>query len=325
VYLNSLALQAIVDRCANSSPVQRHVAAVSSSRSTSKPSSSQSSTSNSPSKAPRIPNHLFDKCIGPDRKYLDEITQGCLSVFRITLEDIGPNLKYLSVRTFFRIIAVTVILLKTFALGAKENNILLAIEQMKRLIGAVREYIVDDIHIGNRFAQTTEALLERITTRLIRFNPAGNPNGVNGMGNGNGLEASIPNSPAMLAGNHSGMNGQTFLNGANQIPTTADPSMIFNSTAMGGYAMDHHQFGNDQHQHQHHMMLPPGMADMNGGGNNTDYSMVDPNLTGSDWMSLPLDTLFSLEPGAEISASGFGPDVNGFDMLDVILKGNSPN
>jgi hypothetical protein len=294
VYLNSLALQAIVDRCANSSPVQRHVAAVGRKSGNSK----------------AIPLHLFDRCIGDDRKYLDEITDGCHTILKIVL-DLGPNLTYLSVRTFFRIIAVTVILLKTFALGAKENNILTSMDQMKLLIAAVNKYIVDDIHIGNRFAHTTEALLERTAQRLVRFNfPHGSANGRSNP------ETEVPASPAFH--NHTPHH---------HIPTTADPSNIFHApSSMPHFSMD----GYDSNASA--MMMPPGangMTDIHmqnaNGGDLFGNADIMSNGSGSDWITLPLDTLFSLGNGAEISASGFGPDVNGFDMLDVLLKGNSPN
>ncbi len=75
----------------------------------------------------------------------------------------------------------------------------------------------------------------------------------------------------------------------------------------------------------HSIMLPPGLNDINMQNGDLFNAEIMSTGSGSDWMTLPLDTLFSLENGAEISASGFGPDVNGFDMLDVLLKGNSPN
>jgi hypothetical protein len=289
VYLNSLALQAIVDRCANSSPAQRHISAV----------GFHSRKGSGGGKS--IPSHLFEKCIGEDRKYLDEITDGCKSVFKIVL-DLGPNLKYLSVRTFFRVIAVTVILLKTFALGAKENNIMQSIEQIKRLIEAVNQFIVDDIHIGNRFAHTCDVLIERIQPRLVRFNYPTTPS--NGLRK---IDPSIPNSPAFTPNQLQGM-------------STTDPSALFQSS-LNPYPLDS-PYGDPKYN----LMLQPGMGDINmqnGNDNLFNHDMM--SQSSGEWLSLPMDNFFGLENGAEISTNAFGTELNGYDMLDVLLKGgNSP-
>ena len=50
---------------------------------------------------------------------------------------------------------------------------------------------------------------------------------------------------------------------------------------------------------------------------------VDANVVWQDWLALPLDPLLS-QWGADITQTAMGPDVGGFDMLDVLLNYGGP-
>ena len=109
VYLNSLALQAVVERCTNATPVPRPAYP--------NHSNAQNGNGNSPrAEGPAIPPTTLMKWYGDDRKYINEVIDGCRNILKIVVEGLLPNeyLKHCPVRTYFRIIAVAVILLKVF-------------------------------------------------------------------------------------------------------------------------------------------------------------------------------------------------------------------
>jgi hypothetical protein len=106
VYLNSLALQAVVERCTNNTPVQRHAYP--------NQSGLQNGNPSSPRDGPAIPPTTLIKWYGDDRKYINEVIEGCRNVLKVVVDGLLPNeyLKHCPVRTYFRIISVAVILLK---------------------------------------------------------------------------------------------------------------------------------------------------------------------------------------------------------------------
>ena len=100
VYINSLALQAIVERCTNNTPTRT------------KQMSFEEGVPRTDSKA--IPFTTLMQWYGDDRKYITEVTNGARNVLRVVVEGLYPNdyLKHAPVRTYFRIISVAIILLK---------------------------------------------------------------------------------------------------------------------------------------------------------------------------------------------------------------------
>lgn len=89
VYVFAIALQAVVQRCTAGTP-----------------------TSKSPSGI--IPGHRLMKWMDGDRKFITIIITASRNLLRSVLEGLFPGgyLKHASVRTYFRIISVSVILLK---------------------------------------------------------------------------------------------------------------------------------------------------------------------------------------------------------------------
>jgi hypothetical protein len=80
----------------------------------------------------------------------------------------GGYLKHAPVRTYFRIISGAMFLLKTFALGAPRSDVKLSIELMDATVEALRNCIVDDVHLGIRFADLLESLTSRLRNRFIQ-------------------------------------------------------------------------------------------------------------------------------------------------------------
>lgn len=93
VILHQLALQAVVERCANN---------------------------NTGSAGKIIPPNVLDQWFGSDRQHVDEVMQACRNVLRVVVDGLAPGgyLKHAPVRTFFRIVSVTLVLVKVSPLSA---------------------------------------------------------------------------------------------------------------------------------------------------------------------------------------------------------------
>lgn len=109
VYLFGLALQALTWRCLHNSPAQRNAQAQS--MATGK----QANNGTSPrSNGGAIPPKVIRQWMQGDEIYLKEVIEGCRNVLRTVVDGLlpGRDLQHCPVRTYFRIMAVSVILLK---------------------------------------------------------------------------------------------------------------------------------------------------------------------------------------------------------------------
>lgn len=162
IYVNSLALQAVVERCTTNATGA----------------SSNHDGSHGPRNgngnaelSPQTQNYLGNLPIGhlgrfgaEDQECVREVVSGCRNLLRTVVDGLfkGGYLKHAPVRTYFRIISGAMFLLKTFALGAPKSDVETSISLLDRTVHALRTCVVDDIHLGTRFGD----LLESLTTRL---------------------------------------------------------------------------------------------------------------------------------------------------------------
>lgn len=167
IYINSLALQAVVDRC--TSNAGGGVA----------PGGSVSGHSG-PQLSPQTQHYYGKLPLGQlggfgaeDQEYVREVVNGSRDLLRTVVEGLLPNdyLKHAPVRTYFRIISGAMFLLKTFALGAPRSDVEVSIQLMDRTVAALRNCIVDDVHLGIRFADLLESLTSRLRNRFIHAPP----------------------------------------------------------------------------------------------------------------------------------------------------------
>ncbi|CRK15476.1 hypothetical protein BN1708_002719 [Verticillium longisporum] len=68
-------------------------------------------------------------------------------------------------------------LLKTFALGAPRSDVKMSIDLMDSTVEALRNCVVDDVHLGIRFADLLESLTSRLRTRFIQAPTLGHSGG----------------------------------------------------------------------------------------------------------------------------------------------------
>jgi hypothetical protein len=109
IYLHSLALHAIIQRCVSNTPVNRNVQPVAPDGNGRATSEASSNKSNGGAIAPGI----VRKWMGIDGPFIAEVIDGCRNVLEIVkLLAAEGHLKHCPVRTYFRIIAGACFLLK---------------------------------------------------------------------------------------------------------------------------------------------------------------------------------------------------------------------
>jgi len=169
IYINSLSLQAVVERCTNNAA----------GNSTAVPAATGSNASG-PQLSPQTQNYYGRLPLGrlggfsaADQQYVKEVVEGSRNLLRTVVEGLLPDdyLKHAPVRTYFRIISGAMFLLKTFALGATKSDVELSIGLMDRTVDALRNCVVDDVHLGIRFADLLENLTSRLRNRFIHAPP----------------------------------------------------------------------------------------------------------------------------------------------------------
>lgn len=163
IYVNSLALQAVVERCTsqaggNVDPSQNNAGAI-----------------NPLQMSPRAQNYYGNLPLGhlggfstQDQESVKEVVEGSRNLLRTVVEGLLPNgyLKHAPVRTYFRIVSGAMFLLKTFALGAPKSDVQISIDLLDRSVYALRNCVVDDIHLGTRFGDLLESLSSRLRDRF---------------------------------------------------------------------------------------------------------------------------------------------------------------
>lgn len=328
VYLNSLALQAVVERCTHNTPLQQYA----------QPNGASSSNPHNRDGG-AIPFATLAKWYGNDRHYINEVIDASRNVLKVVVDGLYPGdfLRHAPVRTFFRIVSVAIILLKTFALGATEDDVAYSLELLDRGVEALRTSIVDDVHVGNRFADLMETLTRRIRSRFVRL-AANGSSGISRAGSGSptrtGAQTPVMGPPPqpMQQGQHL---QPPYGGSVTSFPNTSvpnSPNLGFPTSgratpnpSLWGISSDPY----DPTSNRHTVMPPP---PLNGYGDwqqpqsqqyNMGFDSTAFNQGDQDWLALPLDPLLN-QWGADITQTAMGPDVGGMDMLDILLNMGGP-
>ncbi|KAF2635280.1 hypothetical protein P280DRAFT_381782, partial [Massarina eburnea CBS 473.64] len=340
VYLNSLALQAVVERCTHNTPLQTPV----------QPNGHEQSSRNSDSGGGAIPFSTLVKWYGNDRHHIREVVDASRNVLKVVVDDLFPHhLRHAPVRTFFRIVSVAIICLKTFALGATEDDVAITLGLLDRAVYALRTSIVDDVHVGNRFADLVDTLTHRIRGRFVRLAANGGSTVISRAGSRSPSRTRAPTPmmppPTMMP--QQPTQGANFFDPLSSMP----PSPRLGSITASGRATPvpvNPLFGissepYDPNSNSISIMPPPGFNTNNytfnsGNGSNPNQSnswqhwnnaggASNPGNGGGygdqDWLALPLDPLLD-QWGADINQTSMGPDVGGLDMLDILLNMGGP-
>lgn len=165
IYVNSLSLQAVVERCTNNAGNNSNAAGT-----------MHSGAANGNVLSPETQNYYGKLPLArlggftrQDQEYVREVVDGSRSLLKTVVEGLLPGdyLKHAPVRSYFRIISGAMFLLKTFALGASKADVEISIGLMDKAVDALRNCVVDDVHLGIRFADLLETLTSRLRSRFI--------------------------------------------------------------------------------------------------------------------------------------------------------------
>ena len=201
---------------------------------------------------------------------------------------------------------------------------------MHRTVTVLREHVVDDVHIANGFAHHIALLVERIPKALKRFPGPG-------QGNSRGVSAGPSRRVSQSPGPHSLY--------TSQVPDNAQVRDGTEQWSFGGMGSNGHGSNHDALHHldgydfnddgNTFMLMPPptnpqtsslGQPSVSGGGDYGSYGgysgafgFGQDGFGDQGWVALPLDNIFG---GQNVQQTGFGPTIDGDDMLDVLLGGN---
>ena len=168
IYINSLSLQAVVERCTSNASVGAQ---------------GGGSGATTAQLSPQTQHYYGKLPLGQlggfgaaDQEYIREVVDGSRSLLRTVVNGLLPGnyLKHAPVRTYFRIISGAMFLLKTFALGATKSDVEESIGLMDQTVDALQNCVVDDVHLGIRFADLLESLTSRLRTRFINVHAGPN-------------------------------------------------------------------------------------------------------------------------------------------------------
>ena len=342
VYINALALQAVAERCANSLQSNTNQAIDPPSELT-----RSAVTTNGVRTYVTITPQMLAKLLGGDRHYLQEVGTAARNLLKVVVDGLYPGeyLRHAPVRTYFRIISVAIMLLKSFSLGASESDVADSLTLMDRTVDALRGCIVDDVHVASRFADLLDTLTQNLKPRLVRIAADGKTARSRRVSHAGSPEPALTSAGAPNHNFHQ-QRPQSNGNGAvqNPEPWQLGPNMAPNMIN-GTMAPHHPLYGISGEPYDlmadgfHTVMPPPSFAwsspttSLNqnmttpGGTTYDQYVGTNNNFNPDntqDWLTLPLDPLLNLS-GADVNNTMYGPDIGGQDMLEILLGGNNGN
>jgi hypothetical protein len=344
-FLYVLALHAVYQRCSRNSPMNRLAQLATEARD----GTSSGSSSNDEG---TLPLNDLRKWMGVDSPYIGEVQDACRAVIRHVVDGLLPDeyLKHCPVRTYFRIISSALILLKTFVVGSREDEMAKDFQRMDDVVRALRGCIVDDVHVGNRFAGMCQDLSKRIRQQLVRMSvnggsgtsradtpPAARVGPIlpppHGMAQ---AHTSHPNMMQSLPGNWPSVNTQNLppTPGLGNNSGRATPSQhiwgtsrdVYDPSTNGmsvlpppspyypGFEASTNTFANGNGYGHGHGSAGPGYSMGVDGAHDMDFA---PGALIPDWLALPYDTL--LNSNGEVVATPNGPAFGHEDMLDRLL------
>ncbi|KAL8737274.1 MAG: hypothetical protein Q9181_001828 [Wetmoreana brouardii] len=238
--------------------------------------------------------------------YIVEVVKAARNLLTLVVDGLLPDgyLKHAPVRTHFRILSGAMFLLKTFALGAKEDEVSISLQLLDRTIQALRTSVVDDVHLCLRIADLLEGLTSSIRHKFVRLavrNPHSNT-------------ATPPPKTAY----------------ASPTPSTLNASL--QNSYLTGIPLDDNVSIMPPPNSTYHFNSNPYASNSN--DNNASYSnTLSPftnNNSEEDWLTLNLNPLLSSDSGAFQTGVGddgqwfgnFGPEINGnLEVLGKLVEG----
>jgi hypothetical protein len=317
IYVNSLSLQAVVERCTNNAG------------------QGANNTGSTAQLSPQTQNYFGKLPLGQlggfgaaDQEYVREVVEGSRNLLRTVVNGLLPGdyLKHAPVRTYFRIISGAMFLLKTFALGAPRSDVKMSIDLMDDTVEALRNCVVDDVHLGIRFADLLDSLTSRLRTRFIQA-PTMQQQAAS-------AEARSPNPHTGDAGV---TNGANMPNGNHVNGTDAQTGQNWSKLGDGINVQDNHRPGSPSGANisatpfdlsTGNFPYPSGAASVLGPSTPAamDTNGVDNMFDSTDWNN-PGNEMWYLPPGpaffqnmenGTVAMTSEGVNVGGMDLLEYM-------
>lgn len=215
---------------------------------------------------------------------------------------------------------------QSFVVGAYASDMKRSLDLLQKASTAMRDQIVDDVHIGNTFAEMIQQVSSTLMPRMRRF--VGQP---------------PTGAAASRAHSHSPMIAQSPIASHGLPMPTSHPQSGIASWNGNGFSMpslmnddnNYHNFTNgtfinnievyDPNGSNVTVMPPPNYFSMdNNDGMINNFSgmgMAGEYPDTGDWLAPDLAGLMNLATGQmhnEVSATQIGPAINGIDILDHI-------
>ncbi|KAI9928131.1 hypothetical protein ASPWEDRAFT_107678 [Aspergillus wentii DTO 134E9] len=323
LYVNSLALQAVVDRWTTMS------------------NEAAQAGSGPPSGGWfRVLMELYRV----NEQYIQEVVDASRKILTTVLEKLvpGDHLKHTPVRTCFRILSGMIFILKTFTLGAKEDDVRVSLDLQDRTVEALRTCVVDDVHLSHTIARLLELLTTSIRTRFLRFAPLDRGNDGESQDR-TSAPVSRQESPRPRDGAQSRREGSThswqtpstgqnlgYVDGSNQTSTTMGsvhdplagiPAQPINSSNINVSFMPPPP---SVYYNYYDSNAPRSTGEMEGSSvpsQSMNHDQANNSSGLPDWFALPLDQFFNSSTAVvDQGLGGTGPMVGEFDMLEVLLN-----
>lgn len=98
-----------------------------------------------------------------DQASIDEVIAGSLATLEKAISLANNNtLRYSPVRVFLRITTSSVFLLKALSIGVRNVQLLSALSVLHRTVTALRENVLDDMHLANSYANLLDIHIRRL-------------------------------------------------------------------------------------------------------------------------------------------------------------------
>jgi hypothetical protein len=228
--------------------------------------------------------------------------------------------------------------IQTLALGDFAGEVQKSINLLREAADAMRNSVVDDVHIGLRFAEACDIVTRRVESSFVRLAATQGP-ATAGASRTHSQSPVVGGSPGLVTPNglhmqpntsHPQPNGQwsSEYSGMQSIPHDGHFPLNYSGTATPNYGLSEAEVYDPNTMT---IMPPPGFPFGqydgnfgNGGPSNFDGMPIGPEENGApfgsqDWFAVDLAPLAQLGSGAEVVATHLGPEVAGFDMLDQLL------
>jgi hypothetical protein len=199
---------------------------------------------------------------------------------------------------------------------------------MDRTVQVMRNHVVDDVHLSNRFSNFLEVITNRLRPMIVRMSRTTGASSANVASR----VSSRPASPGSVLQNRTTEHMPAF-------PTDAYADQgqqardTVNAQALYGISTQTYDISDGNNafsimppptevfgQHQQHLSTSDHPQDhqdfYNPYGDGAFVGADD----GYDWLALPLDPILQAG-GQDVTANCFGPGIGEFDMLEVLLGG----